>query len=247
MAIPKIIHYCWFGNKTKPNDIVKCMNTWERLNDYKIIEWNESNIDIKSHNYMKNNYERGKYAFVSDYVRLKVLYDFGGIYLDTDVEVKKSFNQLLDNKFFIGFMYNCNLGTAVIGSEKNNNLLKNMLSKYDNMEVNDYPNNDIFTRYFLENYPEFKLNNKLQKLNNEIIVYPKEYFERPTFNKSMGYSIHNYKGSWNNSANECVLKKSAKLILGKVLYSKLSHYRALKKSPFYNIYINHNRKGNKNI
>lgn len=240
MSIPKIIHYCWFGDSNKPKDIVKYMDTWNKLKDFKIMEWNEDNFDINCNKYVKENYLKGKYAFVSDYVRLLKLYEFGGIYLDTDMEIKKSFDDFLSNKMFLGFMFDCNLGTAVIGAERYNVTIKKILDLYDNNTSDNSPNNDLFTRFFLENYVDFKLNNKYQIINNSITIYPKEYFERPTYNKSMGYSIHHYKGSWYNK-KDSTLKKITKIILGNVIYSRLSHYRALKTSPFYKIYLKHKK------
>ena len=88
--IPKIIHYCWFGKGKKSELIEKCIASWKKyLPDYKIIEWNESNFDINSNIYCKEAYENKKYAFVSDYVRLYAVYNYGGIYFDTDLEVLK--------------------------------------------------------------------------------------------------------------------------------------------------------------
>lgn len=103
-TIPKVIHYCWFGKGEKSNLSEKCIQSWkEKLEGYEIIEWNEENFNINCNKYVKEAYERKKYAFVSDYVRLYVLYNYGGIYLDTDVEVLKTFDQFLVNDSFVGF------------------------------------------------------------------------------------------------------------------------------------------------
>lgn len=242
MAIPKIIHYCWFGNSQKPLDIQKYLTQFGSiLNDYKIMEWNDSNFDFSHNKYAKINYENKKYAFVSDYARLKVLYEYGGIYLDTDVEVKKKFDPMLNHKMFIGFMFDCNLGTAVIGVEKCNNVIKKMIDLYEDKEIKDSPNNGMFTTFFLDNFSDFKLNGRYQELSNDITVYPKEFFEQPTFNKKMGYSVHHFKGSWYNK-KDSKFKKMMKLFLGNVFYKKISHYRALKISPYYQIYLNHSKR-----
>ena len=88
MAIPKIIHYVWVGNNEKPKDIKRCMETWKKhLKDYEIIEWNEKNFDIDSNKFVKEAYEARKWAYVSDYIRAYAIYNYGGIYLDTDVLV----------------------------------------------------------------------------------------------------------------------------------------------------------------
>lgn len=102
--IPKIIHYCWFGGKPLPRSAVKCINSWRKFfPDYEIIEWNEDNFDVHEIAYTSEAYELGKYAYVSDYARFKVLYENGGIYFDTDVEVIKSFDNIVSRGPFMGF------------------------------------------------------------------------------------------------------------------------------------------------
>lgn len=99
--IPKIIHYCWFGNNDLPELEQMCLNTWrEKLPDYQIMRWDESNSNLRECDYVSQAYDKKKYAFVSDYVRIKALYEYGGIYLDTDVEVLRSFNEFIENKHF---------------------------------------------------------------------------------------------------------------------------------------------------
>ena len=241
MSIPKKIHYCWFGGKAKPKKIEECLASWSILDDYKIIEWNESNFDVNCHEYVKQAYENKKYAFVSDYVRLKVLYDHGGIYLDTDVEIKKDLSPFLENKLFLGFMYDSLLGTAVIGAEKNNEVIKNLLDKYQNKKLEYVPNNNMFTKYFLDNYSNFRLNNKYQELQSDIKVYPKEYFERPTYKKSIHFSEHHYTATWKDE-KKSIIRNISKLVLPHVIYRDITHKRVLKHTPFYDVYLEHNKK-----
>lgn len=102
--IPKKIHYCWFGRGEKPKLAEKCIASWRKCcPDYEIIEWNEDNFDINSNPYTKWCYENKKYAFLSDYVRLLVVYQNGGLYFDTDVELVKNTDFLLENQSFFGF------------------------------------------------------------------------------------------------------------------------------------------------
>lgn len=102
--IPKKIHYCWFGGKPLPEEARKCIASWRRFfPDYEIIEWNESNFDINSISYTAQAYEAKKYAFVSDYARFKILYEHGGLYFDTDVEVIKPFDDIVAAGPFMGF------------------------------------------------------------------------------------------------------------------------------------------------
>ena len=100
--IPKVIHYCLFGIGSKPRLVIKCIDSWKKhLPEYKIIEWNEENFDINTNIYTKQAYQVKKYAFVSDFVRLHVLYEHGGIYMDTDVEVLKILMDFLIIQFFL--------------------------------------------------------------------------------------------------------------------------------------------------
>lgn len=102
--ILKIIHYCWFGRKPKPADVLGYIETWKKsLPDYEIKEWNEDNFDISCNRFVYEAYNIKKFAFVSDYCRLQVLYTEGGIYLDTDVEVKGSFDLFLKHIAFVGY------------------------------------------------------------------------------------------------------------------------------------------------
>ncbi len=106
------------GGDEKPSSVIKCIESWRKvLPDYKIIEWNESNFNVDESPYCKKAYENKKWAFVSDYVRLYVLLNNGGIYLDTDVELKKKFDDLLSFDLFLGKMYKTVIGTAVIGAK----------------------------------------------------------------------------------------------------------------------------------
>ena len=97
MAIPKKIHYCWFGRNEIPEKTLRCIESWKKYcPDYEIIQWNEDNYDINKIPYMKDAYKEKKWAFVSDYARLDVIYQYGGIYLDTDVELVNSLDDLLE-------------------------------------------------------------------------------------------------------------------------------------------------------
>ena len=113
MSIPKIIHYCWFGGGPISAESQKCMESWKKYcPDYKIIEWNEQNFDISQNRYAQQAYEAKKYAFVSDYVRLAVLYEYGGIYLDTDVETLRN-NALKVNHHLQIFEVSATKGTGM--------------------------------------------------------------------------------------------------------------------------------------
>ena len=130
--IPKIIHFCWFGGKPYPKIVDKCIKSWKKqCPDYKIIRWDETNYEVRSVPYTTEAYERKKWAFVSDYARLDVVYRYGGIYLDTDVELIRPLDDLLDGACFLasdGGGINTGLG---FGAEKGNEAMCGMLREYE--------------------------------------------------------------------------------------------------------------------
>lgn len=137
--IPKKIHYCWFGRGEKPKLAQKCIASWNKYcPDYEIIEWNEDNFDINYNAYTKFCYENKKWAFLSDYVRLVVVAEHGGIYFDTDVEVVKNFDDLLVFEAFYGFENNKNVNTGEgFASEKGHPTLVAMKEVYDNLPMEE--------------------------------------------------------------------------------------------------------------
>ena len=206
--IPKILHICWFGGKPLPNEAKKYIDTWRKYNpDYEIKLWDESNFDIKSNTYVYEAYQSKKYAFVSDYARLKVLYDYGGIYMDTDVEVVKSFDDLLEYPAFIGFEAPDRFSTATMASAANNLWVKMLLKNYDNkrfiLEDGNFDmttNVTIITGSTLDKYPVL-LNDTLQVFDN-FAVLPFEYLCAKDIDSGKikrtpnTYTIHHYSGSW---------------------------------------------------
>lgn len=205
--IPKIIHYCWMSGEPFPELIQECIDTWKKfLPDYKIIEWNKNNFDVNVFTFTKEAFEAKKYAFVSDYVRLYALYNYGGIYLDSDIKVLKSFNDLLNNKAFSGFESKERVGVWLLASEKENPIFKEMLNCYKNkhfiksdgnldLEPNTSLLKPIFEKYGI------KFNNQYQK-NEYITIYPKDYF--CPLDGSTGkinittnsYAMHLFNGAW---------------------------------------------------
>jgi len=225
--IPKIIHYCWFGGKGKPEIVRKCIASWERyLSGYEIREWNENTFDISSNNYVKEAYEAGKFAFVSDYVRVYALYHFGGIYLDTDVEVFKPFDDLLHHESFWGFEEENYIATSTIGGEKGNKLIKLFLDSYaeknfikEDGSYNDLTNVAIVTK-ILKN-KGLKMNGQYQKLEGIGIFYPQTYFSPydyincRKFITENTYAMHHFYKSW--LPPKARLKSKLKTIAAKVI------------------------------
>ena len=129
--IPKKIHYCWFGKQPLPRFAKKCISTWQKyLPDYEIKEWNETNFNVELFPYAKEAYDSHKYAFVSDVARLYALYNEGGIYLDTDIEVCKSFDDLLEKNAFLAIEPETNLiATCCMGFQAEHPFLKEVITR----------------------------------------------------------------------------------------------------------------------
>lgn len=134
--IPAIIHYCWFGRGPKSALFEKCLESWKRhMPECRIIEWNEDNTDLSANNFIKGAYAAKKWAFVSDYTRFKVLYEYGGIYLDTDVELKESWSHFMTAESFFFFQNHDQINTGQgFGAVKGNEVIKRMLDCYDHLE-----------------------------------------------------------------------------------------------------------------
>ena len=248
--IPKIIHACWFGDSCIPKEEQNFIDGWRKiLPDYEIrIYKNKELLELSGDNeYIKNALANRQYAFVSDHFRFTVLYKFGGIYLDTDVEVKKSFNPFLNCKIFMGFIFDSLLGTAIIGAEKGQDLL---LQWRDNVEkdfarTRSYSiNNNVMTKYFLDNYEDFLLNGKRQSLKCGVEIYPKDYFERLkiSFKGDGGYALHHCAGSWKTDKKTKFYVKLAKKIVPRRIVSFCGHKSAIKKTPYYLTYLEHKTK-----
>lgn len=195
--IPKKVHYVWVGGKDKPKNIKKCMKTWGKyLEDYEIIEWNESNFDIESHPFVKEAYKAKKWAYVSDYIRAYVIYNEGGIYLDTDVILLDNFDKFLNHQAFVGFENFDHPFTAVFGAEKRHPLLKTILNYYDNLNTYNFDfnsNNTIsVSKILIEDFGCIP-NNTKQELKDGIIVYPDNILCNPSKDS---ISIHIFTGTW---------------------------------------------------
>lgn len=206
--IPKIIHYCWFGGNTMPKLTIKCIDSWKKYcPDYEIICWNEENYDLNKNDYVRETYRLKKYAFLSDYVRLDVVAEYGGIYLDTDVELIKPLYPLLKYDGFLGTeeigRINTGLGfgakkghPAVIENKKFYEL-HNCLNKKGEFEKVLCVN---VTTQLMEKHG-YKPKDKIQRVF-EMDIYPPKYFcplkmgtNKSNITKNT-FSIHHYEGSW---------------------------------------------------
>jgi mannosyltransferase OCH1-like enzyme len=196
-SIPKIIHYCWFGSQEMGRLEQDCLNSWKSvLHDFEFRLWNEDSLDLRDYPFAFQAYQSGKYAFVSDVVRLHALSQNGGIYLDTDMLVLGSFDLLLDNDFFTGEYRSGNLNAAIIGSKANHPLLLKLLKVYTAMEF-DFLKPKTIPEVFDEVVWGFT--------QDSVKIYPPDFFyPLPLEKKSEDYSSYLSKNSiavhlWNHS------------------------------------------------
>lgn len=243
--IPKIIHYCWFGHNPLPELAIKCIDSWKKfLPDYEIREWNEDNFDVNIIPYTEAAYKAKKYAFVSDYARFWILYKYGGVYFDTDVEVIRPMDDIIEIGPFMGCEKSTNKGTTPsvapglgLGVTPGLDLYKDILEFYHGYEfvlksdsykmvtIVDITTN-ILLRHGLKNEPGIQF-------IDGVYIYPSEYFcpidiitkrLRITENSR---TIHHYAASWTNQT----LKKRIKTFVRKMLPSSVLYWYNETHSP----------------
>jgi mannosyltransferase OCH1-like enzyme len=247
--IPKILHLCWISGDPYSPLIDNCLNSWKRvLPDYEIIYWNRERVCEIESIWLRETIESKKYAFASDYVRLYALFNFGGIYLDADVEIIKSFGPLLQNKSFIGLESSLDIEAAVIGAEPKSDWVKSCLNYYidrhfigenGEMDLTPLP---IIINHILAN--SYGLVIDAKSLPNEFIkpyltIYPPSHFSpknkyngRITHSKST-FCIHHLDGSWVEKS----LFSRLRSILNYVLSLMFSNERHKKFVDYYRIFV----------
>ena len=221
MAIPKIIHYIWFGKGELTDLAKKCIASWEKYcPDYKIMLWNEDNFDVNSNLFTKQAYENKKYAFVSDYVRLYALIKYGGIYMDTDVEVIKPLDDFLNCEAFTGFETLKRCAAGIMGGAPNLKVYKDLIRFYDRPFIKTdgalemTPNPQILTEYL--NRKGAILNNTFQIVDG-CTLYPTDYFypkgpdtEKVVITKNT-HTIHHYSYSWADDHSKKILARKRRI------------------------------------
>jgi mannosyltransferase OCH1-like enzyme len=215
--IPKIIHYAWLGGGVIPENDKKCIESWRKFcPDYEIKRWDESNYDTAKNVYMKEAYQSRKWGFVSDFLRLDVVYNYGGIYFDTDVELVRNIDELLHNEAYAGFeiaakntvYVNFGLGFGAVAAHPT---IKKIMDTYTDLHFikSDGSLNlvtcPIYQTRVLQQLG-LSIENKIQNMNG-FVIYPTEYF--CPLNCCTGeinitdntYSIHHYSASWMSEAD----------------------------------------------
>lgn len=207
--IPKTIHYCWFGGNEKPEKAQKCIASWRRFcPDYELREWSEENISLEScPKYVRDAYDAKKYAFVTDYVRLKVLHEHGGFYMDTDVELLKSLDPFLGDRAVIGFENDTFVNSGqMLAAQQGHPVMLEMMACYEGVEFYradgsmylmgcPHVNTDVLARHGL-------VKNGREQTVADVHVYPADWFNpldsaTGMLNKTQNtVSIHWYSMSW---------------------------------------------------
>lgn len=207
MAIPKIIHYCWYGNGPKPECFEKCYASWLKYApDYEIIEWNESNTNMAENAFMQQAYVEKKYAFVSDIARLRILYDHGGVYLDTDVELYGPLDDLLSNSAFFFLTEGNEINTGLgFGAEAQHTLIHRLLEDYTQIEFSINDKNIVCTRANTKSICAavngFEPIDKTQQIDGTLFLSSYDYKK---------YARHHFVFSWKSEEDALSLKYAKK-------------------------------------
>ena len=231
MSIPKVIHYCWFGKGKMPNLAKKCIKSWKKYcPDYEFVLHTEDNFDLTQNRYMREAYKAGKWAFVSDYARLKIIYDNGGIYLDTDVELIKPIDDLVKLGGFMGFDEKGIVATGLgFGAEKGNKIVSEFLKDYDDIpfilpdgsfDLTPCPdrNTEALKRLGMDIENKNQTFMDVTFLPDEYLC-PMDYYTGKMTITDKTYSIHHYSASWTNSVTKRTTR--IKRIIGVKMYNKL--------------------------
>ena len=235
--IPKRIHYCWFGGQPLSADAQAMIATWRRFcPDYEIIEWNESNFDINENDYVREAYEAKKWAFVTDYVRLKALYEQGGFYMDTDVEVVKSLDPLRVYDAVSGYESETCIPTGTIGACRDNEWIGMLLRDYDNRHFvqldgsyDTTTNVVVITRLTSQRYC-LELDGTIKQFGNNMILLPFEYLCAKNYQTGKvmrtdnTYTIHHFNGSW-LSEDESIYLRTFQVYYEKIDWASSSVFR----------------------
>lgn len=237
--VPKIIHYCWFGNNEMPPLVQKCIKSWKiYLPDYEFRFWNEETFDVNCNAWCSQAYQAKRYAFVADYCRLIALYNEGGIYLDTDIKICKSLNTFLNQNAFMGFEDGKVLSMGVIGMTAQFPILKEALEYYDKTAFSEtiiaenIANVVVFTKLLEEKYGLVR--NNTEQWVAGIHIYPRTYFNPMDFfgnwdSSKHTVAIHLYMGSWlpESEQRKVRFRKTLLFKISKMIWEQLKGIRAI--------------------
>lgn len=241
--IPKIIHYCWLSNDPVPEDLQRYMSSWiEILPDYEFKKWDFSVFDKESSDWVSEAFDSKKYAFAADYIRIFAVYNYGGIYLDMDIQVVKRFDDLLNRPYMFAYEDKEKKGieAGCFGAEKHSPFLKNCLDYYENRHF-------IKPDGSFDTLPLPRIMLRILKENNfEYILFNKNYFTAKSFYTGIvnvtdeTYCIHNFAGSWLNDEQKYAAELKSKLMklpLPKKMMVRLARFISICKFRNFNAAI----------
>ena len=210
MSIPKIIHLAWVGPDPKPQMVLDCIESWKKhCPDFEIREWDHQEVFKMNNRFATEAFENRKWAFASDVLRLHVLKEHGGVYMDSDLMVTAPIDKFLDNSYFMSFeIYDgeANLGGWFLAAEKGNEIVSDLLAEYDDIpfvkpdgSFDMKPNTARITKYFAERFGVHPPYDPTQSVTPApgVVIYPSHYFCTPEPGKE-NYSIHLFNGAWLN-------------------------------------------------
>ena len=230
--IPKVLHYVWVGGGKMTELMTNCMASWSVFcPDYEVIEWNENNFDIEGNPWVKKAIKERNWALASDIMRAEILYEHGGIYIDTDVEILKPIDSFLQHDFFMGYESKHWVNTAIIGSVKGHKIPRLCKERYDKTEprIDSYTNLLAVHAYstVMQTDYDIKPNGKLTITDDGIGLYPKEYFYPQHYLTHKikitenSYAIHRCSCSWHTKGQARAVKffRVVRRILGRPIFS----------------------------
>ena len=238
-GVIKKIHYCWLGSEI-PAHVRTHVQSWQRLcPDYDYFEWNNSNASYPEHRYWQQAASSKRWAFASDVVQLRKLYEHGGFYLDCDVVIQKPLDKIPapSDHLIMGYMYDCALSGGFMYSPPGHPLVAKMLEYYDDINPGFFAvNNTILTDCINNNVADFLLNGKyFQSEEHKLTIFPKEYFCHPSLLPGKSFIVDLFSGSWKSPSGTYKLA-DYRFSLIRALRRKVSCYRALCRSEYLDIY-----------
>ena len=230
--IPKIIHYMWLGERPKNEEIMQNIESWKKYNpDFEIIEWNDTNLKLDTCPFMVETIENKKYGFTADWVRLYGIKKFGGIWLDTDVEVIKPFGELMNCDGFMSFENEVYIQSAVMAAKKDAEWIDTLFKYYDvrhfvkkkKMDLTTLP---VIQTILLHKFYGVKYKNKMQVIDNQLTVFPNDYLAPKDYTTEITtitdntITIHKFAATWFSKGAKMLAKflKGVRKVLGKRIF-----------------------------
>lgn len=237
--IPKVIHYCWLSGDPIPEKLQKYMKSWkEKLPDYEFVLWDKSSFDIRKLDWTKEAYECKKYAYAADYIRQFAVYEYGGFYLDMDVEVIKSFDTLLNRNYVLGAETEAGIEAGIFGAEKGSPIIKSCLEWYNDKHfINEDGSLNMITCpkvmfSCIEEKYKIRIEDNFPEDDNIVFLLPYDYLTAKSGDTGIvnitknTYTVHHFAGSWLQRSFMHRFLHSSKTVFSHLLGEKIVRYIA---------------------